>query len=545
MLFGRRRVLGAMITGMALLACRIAQPPPVEAATGRPRIGLNLTTNAYYSAEVAFTNVFKHSQAFIPQKEGAAWGQSDPGAVVFGPDGYPTSIASGHSVLSIWDPPKGYPRVPMVLAWDGEGTMSVIWTVKVSSTEPNRILFEVERPASEKTSICIKILSTNPANPVRNVRLMPAIQQAAFAKGEPANPFREEFIKRWSQFGSFRYMDWGATNNSELTAWGDRPKISDQTQGKRGVAVEYQITHANLTQTHPWFCVPHLASDDYVRQLATLIRDTLKPNLIARIEYSNEVWNGLFEQAKYAQAKAKNSPGLKADYGGQLHWYSERAVEIFKIFEEVFTKQGSTPEGSKRLVRVMASHAANTWVSEQVLEHEDAYKHVDALAIAPYFGGMLDGDEAQQWRTMAWDARIAKAQAAVKQSFEHMDNHIKLLRETTKGGTRPYAHIKLFAYEGGQHFLGHPGTHKDEAFTQSFIELNRRPEMQDFYFSYLKHWHEIGGADFMLFSSVSESTQHGSWGLMEHEGQSPVPPKMMGVIKYLEWAKQQPDQSLR
>lgn len=540
----RRRLLGATLVGLVLFACRIAQPTPAQAVPGRPRIGLNLAENTYYSSEVMFKDVFKHSQPFLAQKEGAGWGQSDPGAVSFGPDGYPTSIADGHAVVSLWTAPKGYPRGSMVMTWEGEGVVTVLFADKLTTTGPNRVTFELKGPVDERTDLTIKVTRTNPSNRVRNIRVIPLSLEAAFAKGEPANPFRDEFIKRWAAFEAFRYMDWGMTNNSEVTSWNERAKVNDQTQGKNGIAVEYQIAHANITQTHPWFCIPHQANDDYVRRFATLVRDTLKPNLVARIEYSNEVWNGAFGQAQHAQRQAATVPGENADFVGALHWYSKRAVEIFKIFEQVFTNNGTNPAGLERIVRVLGSQAVNVWASQQILEYRDAYKHADALAIAPYFGWMPDAAEARQWRTASWEQRLVKVREILKETFGHMDSHIALLRDTTKAGARPYAHMKLFAYEGGQHFLGHPETHGDDILTQSFIELSRRPEMQDLYFEYLKHWHEAGGADFMLFNSLFPGSKYGSWGLMEYEGQ-PTPPKLQGVLRYLEWAKKQPDQVLR
>lgn len=540
----RRRFFGAALTGLVLFACRIAQPPPAQAAPGRPRIGLNLAQNAYYAKEVMFKDVFKHSQPFLAQKEGANWGQSDPGGVTFGPDGYPTSMAADHSVVSLWSAPKGYPRGPMVLTWEGEGVVTAMWVDKVATTGPNRVTFELKGPIQESADLHLKVSRTNPSKPVRNIRVLPLSLEAAFAKGEPANPFRDEFTKRWTAFEAFRYMDWGSTNNLGVSSWSDRSKINDQTQGKNGVAVEYQIAHANITQTHPWFCIPHLATDDYVRRFATLVRDSLKPNLVARIEYSNEVWNGMFEQAQYAQRQATTLPGEKADFAGALRWYSKRSVEIFKIVEQVFTNNGTNPEGRKRIVRVLGSQAVNVWASQQILEYRDAYKYADALAIAPYFGWMPDAEEGKQWRTANWEQRMVKVREILKETYGHMDSHVALLRDTTKGGAKPYAHIKLFAYEGGQHFLGHPATHQDEMFTQSFIELSRRPEMKDLYFEYLKHWHEAGGADFMLFNSLSPGSKYGSWGLMEYEGE-PTPPKLQGVLQYLEWAKKQPDQTLR
>ena len=75
-------------------------------------------------------------------------------------------------------------------------------------------------------------------------------------------------------------MDWGQTNNSTVSTWGDRTLPTDATQASpKGVALELQVDHANATRTNPWFNIPHLADDDYVRQAATLIRDRLDDGL--------------------------------------------------------------------------------------------------------------------------------------------------------------------------------------------------------------------------------------------------------------------------
>ena len=57
--------------------------------------------------------------------------------------------------------------------------------------------------------------------------------------------------------------------------------------------------------------MPVAASDDYVRQLAALVKKNLNPNLTAYVEYANETWSTLHEPGKYnlAQAKAANHPG--------------------------------------------------------------------------------------------------------------------------------------------------------------------------------------------------------------------------------------------
>ncbi len=59
-----------------------------------------------------------------------------------------------------------------------------------------------------------------------------------------------------------------------------------------GMPVEVMVKLANKLNVDPWFCLPHLCTDDYVTQFATYVRDHLNSNLVAYYELSNEVWNG-------------------------------------------------------------------------------------------------------------------------------------------------------------------------------------------------------------------------------------------------------------
>ena len=128
-----------------------------------------------------------------------------------------------------------------------------------------------------------------------------------------------------------------------------------------------------------WFCVPHLADDDYVARMAKLLAEQMPEGKKVYVEYSNETWNGQFAQAKYCQQRGKELGLSKNDYEAQLRYSARRSVEVFKIFAEAFG-------GTDRLVRVIATHSANPWSGTTELDFEDAFKSADAVAIAPYFG---------------------------------------------------------------------------------------------------------------------------------------------------------------
>ena len=69
----------------------------------------------------------------------------------------------------------------------------------------------------------------------------------------------------------------------EDLSWTNRKSVSYYSQGhgprRTGTAYEYMIELSNILGASPWICVPHAASDAYVRNLATLLRDTLRPDL--------------------------------------------------------------------------------------------------------------------------------------------------------------------------------------------------------------------------------------------------------------------------
>ena len=500
-------------------------------------VGINLEGNTYYSEEYAFTDLSNSVRPLFAQKNGAGWGQNDPGSVILGADGYPTFLASDHSARTLWDLPKGHAGGQHVLLWDGTGDLGMILTSgnDIVSTAPGRIVFDLPVSSPQKNRRGFEIQSTDPSDPVRNIRIVPIGQEAAYTGSTPSNPFRDVFTNRWSDMSAFRYMDWTKVNESTLSNWADRPQPGDLTQaGDHGIALEHQIDHANLTQTQPWFNVPHLATDNFVTNMATLIRDNLDAGLTARIEFSNEVWNSGFNQTQYAISQAP-SIGETADGLGGLRWYSHRSVEIFDIFEDVFTDGGANPAGMDRLLRVMATQAANDWAADRVLEYNDAYLKTDVIAIAPYFGNGVQAADAGTWLNATWPERIAMVESDLQTAMGRMDDYASLISDRTDDQGNPiYDHLKLFAYEGGQHYLGFPNTHSDVALTELMQELSRRPEMQQWYFDYLTHWDQIGGEDFMIFASMGDWTQWGSWSVMEYEGQPlSESPKLAGILDYL------------
>jgi hypothetical protein len=218
------------------------------------------------------------------------------------------------------------------------------------------------------------------------------------------------------------------------------------------------------------------------------------------VEYSNEVWNNQFTQAKNAQQKGVSLQLSPNPFQAQLRYYSQRSVEVFKIWEQVFRQPS-------RLVRVMGSQAANPWVSNEVMSWKDARNNVDALAIAPYFG----------IPRASTDATVT--QMTVDQLLENLRQDLdgrNLQWIKSQANVAKNYNVKLIAYEGGQHLVGTNGGENNTALTELFIAANRSPGMYNLYQRHLNHWFAEGGNLYMIFSFVGLPSKWGSWGVLEY-----------------------------
>ncbi|MDX2175475.1 MAG: hypothetical protein SF028_03285 [Candidatus Sumerlaeia bacterium] len=241
---------------------------------------------------------------------------------------------------------------------------------------------------------------------------------------DPANTtlegqlFHPTFLARLADapWGFIRFMNWSSTNASPEQDWSDR-RLPDAafmsgTQNTRqpsataggyrvtGVAWEYCVALCNEADKDLWLTVPHLATDDYVRKLAQLVRygsdgvepytstqaspvwAPLEPGRRVYIEYSNEIWSsgGSFPQGDWAQQQATALGITKGRFNGR------RFSEVFSTFQDVFG-------GTDGLVRVAAVFTANDSYNQDFLNEMAAYgptlsppAEPDVVAVTTYFG---------------------------------------------------------------------------------------------------------------------------------------------------------------
>lgn len=462
-------------------------------------LGINLSGVFDWSTQYPFANAFRSAREWVSQRDGAGWGEGGPLALT--PEGWVAELESGQYAETLLFTHTSELAAGMdgvyTLLYNGEGEIVVGGSnVTMLESAPGRMLLDAK---PTQGPIFLQIVATNPQNPIRDIRLyLPGTDETM--------TFNPRFLEMLRPFDALRFMDWMSTNNATISTWEERPKLTDAVWSVKGVPVEIMVELANTLGKDAWFNMPHRATDDYVRSFAAYVAANLDPELTAYVEYSNETWNGIFEQASYVSAEglAQNLAPGDAFWSG-LRYYSKRAVEIFGIWQEAFAARPGT------LVRVLASQAANAWTAEQIAEYENAAASADAVAIAPYFSCDDPGnpDNAAATVSAGLDALLAQQMANVQ-----MDGCAMAYVRANLEVAQRYG-LELVAYEGGQHLAGYGGAENDEALTALFVAANRDPRMEAIYRTYLQNWQALGGGAFMAFADVGEYGKFGSWGALE------------------------------
>lgn len=307
-------------------------------------------------------------------------------AGVLSDDGYPTRIPAGYDkVTGIWNIGGALRvddtlKVPFVLTYDGEGEVE-IGGARILSQEEGRIVFV------PTTAIRLHIHETDPRGTGDYVRNMQLVEQSKAPLLEAGAVFDPDFIALIDDARELRFLAWSDVNGNPVREWRDLPAMTGPNDGA-GVHPAYQVRLANEVGADPWFLMPHLASESFMRTFATYVRDNLDPKLTARIEYSNEAWNFQFAQADYLQRQGIREWGVD---GAEQDQYVKKATEMAQIWREVFADEPG------RLKVVLAGQAASTHVTKELLTAQtwrqkepgawvDPTETFDEFGITTYFG---------------------------------------------------------------------------------------------------------------------------------------------------------------
>jgi hypothetical protein len=487
---------------------KVAKKAPIvgPARPEKPSLGVNIGQVDYFSKQIMFLDLMKQA---------ADWGLNSGGITPkLDKNGWVKGLLGSGRAGFVANSGKGG---RYVILYDGVGRMSV-GNGSTLSQAPGRDVVQLNGGETHFT-----IEKTNPANPIRNIRIVPIENEF----DHEAELFHPKFLALVKPFGVLRFMDYAKTNGSKQVHWSDRPSPEYFSQGtERGAAIEYAIALCNRVQADCWFNIPHMADDDYIRNYAELVRDKLDPKLRAYVEYSNEVWN--FEHGDWIQ-QAGERAGMKKEWDTRLRYQARRSVQIFKIFEKAL--------GRERLVRVLAGQCWDLRLTI-LLDAEKAYEHADAVAIAPYFGFEISED------TNVPKLKAQSAPQVIDTVIKGIDAQHALLKQLKK--IADDRGLRLIGYEGGQHLATGGQFHEETAVQHLLDEVNRSPRMGDAYTKYLDLWRDEGGQIMVLYKLVDEYSKWGRWGLLEDMWQpAGSAPKYIASISFMQrqkrWWSDAPD----
>lgn len=486
-------------------------------------LGINTNEATDMDSSVPFVDLFRLA---IPFEQARPW--LTKGRISYDQNGWPKNLNGGQAGTRFINnfqqqsiPPGNY-----TVLYKGEGVIKYGGNARVIYHSPGRDIITMRGNERGTITATLTIVKSNPKNYVRDIQVLmpggickknpfrhilkpkkcgsnsPYLSFSHHARNIVFNPDYLDFMK---DFRVIRLMNMSGVTRNNIVSWDKRPKVEQATwggkEGTRGVPLEIMVKLANMVGADIWFNIPHRADNGFVRQYASYVEKNLQPKLKAYIEYTNEAWNGVFSQMHHIQQMGF-SLGLDKNkqYAG-YKFYSKRSVEIFRIWEEIFG-------GHDRLVRVMGGMSTNVPLTHLMLGFEDAYKHTDALAIAPYFFAT----QAELKRVKSVD-EVFNLLLSPRNKYS-VSNILKVVRRQASA-VKKYG-VDLVAYEGGQHLVAYHTHGSKEGPNPFLIQANRDDRMSKLYYEFLKGWKHAGGKLFVAFSAPRSYNWIGSWGIKEY-----------------------------
>lgn len=527
----------------------------------------------------AFANMLRAGEAWIFKDNAAAAEAQDlANTLQVDSGGWPLALPAGTRMELLTGYRTGdetFLHGVFVLTWDGSGDVELLSSrndgkdevVLLNDQANGRFIRVIKDPT--KSAPMVFINSSDPANPVRNMRLWaPAYDGAGLDLTETSDlepghiagsleplpgaaepmwhPRFLQHLAEASNYGVLRFMGWQQINlgnwDRDVLEWSDRGDPSycfaslstiDRTYNRYAVAsyrqrlgqpFEWMIDLCNATGKDLWIQVPHIASPDLIRRLADLCADRLNPNLRVWFEYSNEIWNGYgpyIPQLNAAQLAAARHFGVPfaSVTGDQQAWGSGHLQGLaLKTFEDEWRARGMP---DNRLINVVASFVGSSgYSSNAIAATQEIDPHLpEVLAVTNYFGYGTQGDifSAHSFGTNpgVWPGSLyAKTAEIVRRNLYSTTGSWQASAEAAHAAGLP-----LVAYEGGQHMLpmgygdwNNP-VHVD--FMLYMYDFQRSHWIKDLYREHYALWSAMGGRTPSLFVDTSGMSFWGYWGAKE------------------------------
>lgn len=370
-----------------------------------------------------------------------------------------------------------------VLRWEGQDDIDVVLGGKKVAESARTITFDIE----EGTPIIGFKNGAGTATPrISNITIVPE----AYSPATTWPTFNPKTINRLRRFKFLRFMDMQRTNNAKRRVWATRVKPGDRQSTKGGVAIEHMADLCNVCEADPWFCMPHLGDLDYCEQFGRTVRARMRADGIIYLEYSNELWNGKFEQARWLA----EGVGIYSDE------YFRRWVAAMNQAVDAFVRGHGD---RSRIKVVLAVQLQNSWIAKQLIKFGAQF---DVMSPSAYIGFPSDD------MPSTVDEVFNRAPGIIKSDNRRWYAEHRALADSY--GQRVGRTIDMIAYEGGQHY-DDPRNDLDDM----FMLANRDPRMYGLYTTNMQEFERAGGSMIGHFNDVGHQSESGSWGHLTHEDQ--------------------------
>lgn len=493
-----RAGLAVLLALLGASALAQGDPSPDDRSPDDPSLCLNLAGISDWSTQVPFLDLLRTSRPWVAHSDAqwGAWQNADLRAGGYlTEEGWPAAMPDGAramETLVLTDLPEDTGGVAgaYLLRWDGPATIDVVGRAADVTRPAERTIRFTYAPGDGPVAIAVTELD----GPIRSMTLVREDRAAALDAGAMFNP---DWLARIDPVRAVRVMDWMDTNGSEQVTWADRPEVGDATWADRGVPVEVLARLANETGADLWVTLPHMADDDYVRRFAGALDAALDPRRRIYAEWSNEVWNWMFAQARWAEdrARATGAPDWMAAAGA-------RAGEVARIWSATLPDE--------RVTTVAGVQTGWPGLEQGFLDAAGPGAF-EALAVTGYIGLPLDRPDVPAPGDAAWrDWALTGARAAADQLADEWWPHFTAVARD-RG-------LELLAYEGGPHLVGLGPQTEDDALTARLVELSYSDEIAALQSEVIADFRDAGGTLFCAFVDVAPPSRWGSWGALRHLG---------------------------
>lgn len=502
-------------------------------------------------------------------KQNRPWNRADGSRAIVNAFGQPTESASSYITDSMAlraGTYRFYHDGDLSISLPG-GTMSAFTTDPVTGLQTATWVTTQRRTG-------VQITVSNVVTPPTVFALMRPIAEGSAVSHDLTELPDRVMVDRLGPTSVIRYMDPLETNGSINALWEHRVRPyehprTEHEEGGQGMPWEHIIAISNQTGTSPWICLPHMADDDYVRNVARVFRygsdgvdpfpsdaareahrvgggtvwEPLDPALQVYTEYSNEVWNSnaAFGQTPWVQsaalAEVNANPASALLYDNvdpgsgnfarivMARYYTRRAVFISNAFREAFgdaammtrvrpllfwQQTNANSHGSYRLA-FLQDYFGQVRPGNPVARPPNHYIW-GAGAASYYSPGPDSSDTSGGWdgvKDLVWNSGDFNAQTWTS-------------RLVTDGGLARGHGLRYVTYEGGPGLgdpLGGLGTVHPYA-----TEIINDPRIKDEIYEHQTIFNQYGGDLFTYFTHQG-GINSVRWGFVLHLD-DPVMPKL-------------------